>query len=287
MTPITRRSFAFSGLAAALAAPAYGRKLASFGLQLYTVRRIIDQDPARVLKEIEAAGYKEIETGSDDLDKIMPALRQTKLKPVGLHLATDLFLRQQDKLGAALEDAKKRGFEYVLCPWIDPKDRGGVEAIKKLAANLNKAGEQATAAGLKLCYHNHAFEFAPAGAQGGMLIDVLLAETDPAHVGWEMDIFWVSVTGHDPVDLMRKYSKRVALMHVKDLAAGVPTRFDEKVPKTAFKEAGAGTLDLKKILHTATEIGVKHFFVEQDETPGDPMASAKMSASYLKSLDFS
>ena len=285
MTPITRRSFAFSGVAAALAAPAYGRKLASFGLQLYTVRRIIDQDPVRVLKEVEAAGYKEIETGSDDLDKIMPALGETRLKPVGLHLATDLFLRQQDKLGAALEDAKRRGFEYVLCPWIDPKDRGGVEAIKKLAANLNKAGEKATAAGLKLCYHNHAFEFAPAGGDGGMLIDVLMANTDPQHVGWEMDIFWVSVTGHDPVDLLRKYSKRVALMHVKDLAAGVEKRVDEKVPKTAFKEAGAGTLDLKKILHTATQTGVKHFFVEQDETPGDPMASAKMSASYLKSLE--
>ena len=68
-------------------------------------------------------------------------------------------MRRQDQLGAALDDAKKRGFEYVVCPWIDPKDRDGVEAIKKLAANLNKAGEQATAAGLKLCYHNHAVRF--------------------------------------------------------------------------------------------------------------------------------
>ena len=286
MTSLTRRSFAFSGIAAALARPAFGRKLSSFGLELYTVRRIIDKDPARVFKEIEAAGYKEIETGSDGLDKIWPALQQTKLKPVGVFLPTDLFLRRQDQLGPAFEDAKKRGFEYVVCGWIDQKDRGGVEAIKKLAANLNKAGQQATAAGLKLCYHNHAFEFAPMAGGDGMLIDVLMAHTDPKLVGWEMDIFWVSLTGRDPVELLRKYSKRVALMHVKDLAAGVPQRFDEHVEKTAFKEAGAGRLDLKKILHTATETGVKHFFVEQDETAGDPMASAKMSASYLKSLDF-
>ena len=216
----------------------------------------------------------------------MPALRQTRLKPVGLHLATDLFLRQQDKLGAALEDAKRRGFEYVLCPWIDPKDRGGVEAIKKLAANLNKAGEQATAAGLKLCYHNHAFEFAPAGGGGGMLIDVLMANTDPKHVGWEMDIFWVSVTGNDPSDLLKKYPKRAVLMHIKDKADGVAKRFGENVPHSAFKEVGAGTMDLKRILHTATETGVKHFFVEQDMTPGDPLASLKISASYLKSFDF-
>jgi sugar phosphate isomerase/epimerase len=285
MTPITRRSFAYSGIAAALAAPAYGRKLASFGLQLYTVRRIIGQDPVRVLKEIEAAGYKEIETGTDDLDKIMAALRETRLKPIGLHLPPDFFMHQQDRLPAAFEDAKKRGFEYVLCPWIDVRDRDNVDAIKKTAAKLNKAGEQATAAGLKLCYHNHAFDLGPAGGDAGMRIDVLLANTDPKHVGWEMDIFWVSVTGHDPVDLLRKYPKRVVLMHVKDLAAGVAPRFDEQVPRTAFKEAGAGTLDLKKILHTATETGVKHFFVEQDETSGDPLASAKMSASYLKSLE--
>jgi len=115
---------------------------------------------------------------------------------------------------------------------------------------------------------------------------VLMANTDPRHVNWEMDIFWVSVTGHDPVELLRKYPQRVVLMHVKDMAAGVAQRFDEHVPNTAFKEAGAGTLDLKKILHTATETGVKHFFVEQDETAGDPLASAKMSASYLKALEF-
>lgn len=282
---MTRRSFAVSGLTAALAAPAFGRKLANFGLELYTVRRIIDQNPTRVLREIATAGYKEIETGFEGLDKIWPALQQSELKPVSVSLPPDLYQRRQDQLGAVLHDVKKRGFQFVMCPWIDQKDRDGVEAIKKVAANLNKAGERATAAGLRLCYHNHAFDFAPAGG-GGMLIDVLMANTDAAHVGWEMDIFWVSLTGQDPVELLRKYSDRVVMMHVKDLAAGVAQRFDQHVPNTAFKEAGAGTLDLKKILHTATEIGVKHFFVEQDETPGDPLTSVKISASYLKSLNF-
>ena len=283
MTQMTRRSFALSGVAAALAVPAYGRKLSSFGLQLYTLRRIIDKDPARILKEVEGAGYKEVETDLDSMPKIMPALKQTRLKAVGAHLPTDLFLTKQDRMPAALAELKKNGIEYAICPWIDPKDRGGVEMIKRLAANLNKAGEQAHAAGLTMCYHNHAFEFAPAGQ--GMLIDVLLANTDPKLVSWEMDIFWVSVTGHDPIELLRKYGKRVALMHVKDLAPGIPVRFDENVPPTAFKEVGAGKLDIKRILHAGVEAGVKHFIVEQDETPGDPMASVKMSASYLKQLD--
>jgi sugar phosphate isomerase/epimerase len=291
MIPMTRRSFTLSAVAAAsLQVPAFGRKLSTFGVQLYTVRSIINKDPERVLNEIESAGYKEIEATSDNLDKIMGAVRKTKMRPVSIHLDTALFTTHRDKLGPALENAKKFGFEYVVCPYIDPKDRGGVDVMKKLAENLNKAGAQCLAAGLKLCYHNHAFEFAPAGPQGGKdggtLMDVLLANTDPKHLGWEMDIFWVAVTGNDPSDLLKKYPNRVALMHLKDKADDVAKRFDENVPRTAFKEVGTGKMDLKRILHTATQTGVKHYFVEQDSTPGDPVASLKVSASHLKSFDF-
>jgi sugar phosphate isomerase/epimerase len=283
---MTRRSFTFSTLAAALAAPAFGRKLSTFGVQLYTVRNIINNDPDRILREIEAAGYKEIETSYDNLDKLMEAVHKTKLRPVSIHLDADLLIKHREKLGPVLDDVKKRGFEYVVCPWIDVKDRGGVDAMKKLAGDLDKAGAQCMGAGLKLCYHNHAYEFAPVGNDGGTLLDVLMANTDPKHVAWEMDIFWVAVTGNDPGDLLKKYPKRVVLMHLKDKADGVAKRFDENVPRTAFKEVGSGTLDLKRILRLANEAGVKHYFVEQDSTPGDPIASLKVSASYLKSLDF-
>jgi sugar phosphate isomerase/epimerase len=285
MMKLTRRSFAASSLAAAsLNIPLFARKLSSFGVQLYTVRSIIEKDPALVLKEIEGAGYKEIEASYETLDKIWPGLQQTKLKPIGVHLPTDLFLTQQDKLPAALEISKKHGFSYVICPWIDPKDRGGVDMIKKLADNLNKSGALANAAGLTLCYHNHAFEFGPAG--NGTLLDVLLTNTDPKLVSWEMDIFWVTVGGGDPIALLKKYPHRAVLMHLKDLAPGVEHRFNENVPRTAFKELGAGTIDIKRIVHAAYDGGVKHFFVEQDSTPGDPIASLKISATYLKSLDF-
>ena len=287
MTPLTRRSFTFSALtAASLQVPAFARKLSTFGAELYTVRSIINKDPQHVLNEIEGAGYKEIEATSDNLDKIMEAVHKTKLRPVSIHLDTELFTKHRDKLGPVLDDMKKRGFKYVVCPYIDVKDRGGVDVMKKLADNLDKAGAQCMGAGLKLCYHNHAFEFAPAGQNGGTLLDVLMANTDPKHLGWEMDIFWVAVTGNDPSDLLKKYPKRVVLMHLKDKAEGTAKRFDENVPRSAFKEVGAGTLDLKRILRVATETGVKHFFVEQDETPGDPLTSLKVSASYLKTLDF-
>jgi len=287
MTPMTRRSFTLSAVAAtSLQVPAFARKLTTFGVQLYTVRSIINKDPQRVFNEIEAAGYKEIEATYDNLETIMGATHKTKLRPVSIHLETDLFTKHREKLGPVLDDMKKRGFEYVVCPYIDPKERGGIDVMKKLAENLDKAGAQCMGAGLKLCYHNHAFEFAPAGQDAGTLMDVLMANTDPKHLGWEMDIFWVAVTGNDPSELLKKYSKRIVLMHIKDKADDVAKRFDENVPRTAFKEVGAGSMDLKHILHTATESGVKHFFVEQDSTPGDPLASLKISASYLKNFDF-
>ena len=286
----TRRNFALAGIAAGAAATLpmqlFGRNNFTFGVQLYTVRNVIGKNPEQVLRDIEGAGYKEIETGTDDLDAIWPALQKTSLKPVGVHLTAGLFLHTPEKLPAEFDRAKKYGFEYVGCPWVDVKDRNGAEGILKLAGALNQAGKLAAERGLKFFYHNHAFEFAPAEGGSGTLFDLLMKNTDPKLVSWEMDIFWVSVTGNDPIDLFHKYPGRAKLLHIKDLAANTPKRFDEQVARTAFKEAGQGTLDLKKILRAATDAGVKHFFVEQDQTPGDPVASLKLSASYLKALEF-
>jgi sugar phosphate isomerase/epimerase len=86
--------------------------------------------------------------------------------------------------------------------------------------------------------------------------------------------------------MLRAHPGRVRLLHVKDIAAGVPQQFTENVPAAAFKEVGAGSLELKRILHDAVQARVEHFFVEQDQTPGDPLASVKISAAWLKRTDF-
>jgi sugar phosphate isomerase/epimerase len=207
------------------------------------------------------------------------------LKPVSLHIDTRLFTVEKDKLSAALDDAKAKGFKYVVCPYIAPADRGGVDMIKKLADTLNEAGAKCKAAGTQLCYHNHAFEFEPVPGGKGNLLDVLMESTDPALVGLEFDIMWAAVGGTDPIEVLKKYKGRVPLMHVKDLGPNITVRYNEKVPKEAFKEAGSGILELPKILRTAEANGTKHFFVEQDQTPGDPMASLKQSIAYLKKLE--
>lgn len=279
---MNRRQFLAATAAAATIAQA--KTLKAVGVQLYTVRSIINENPQQVLDSIQKIGYSEVEVVRGNMPKIWDALKQTQLKPVSLHIDTPLFMAKKDELPAALDDAAKRGFKYVVCPYIAPQDRGGVDVIKKLADTLNQAARRCKAAGLTLCYHNHAFEFEPSGS--GTLLDVLMENSDKKLVNLELDIMWSAVAGVDPVSVLNKYKGRVLLMHVKDLAAGTAKQYNEKVPREAFKEAGKGSVNIPAVLKAVSATGVKHFFVEQDQTPGAPIDSLKISYDYLKTLNF-
>ncbi len=274
----------FLALPAALAPAAFARKLTTVGVQLYTVRKIILKDPAQVLREIEKIGYREVEATADNLNQIWPALKQTSLKPVSIHLPTDLFIRDQAKLPPALDDAKKRGFEYVVCPYIDPKDRGGTDTMRRLGQNLNKAGDLAAKRGLQLCYHNHAFEFTPANRR--TLMDVLMETADPKLVKLELDIMWSRVAGVDPVSMLLRFEQRIPLVHLKNVAPGVPRMFNENLPAKDFRDLGHGVINIADVLKAGARAGVKHYFVEQDETPGNPLDSLRASYQYLQTIDF-
>jgi sugar phosphate isomerase/epimerase len=271
-------------MAVAAASPLslYARKLKVIGVQLYTLRNVLPKAPLETLKAVEKIGYREAEVIQGSMEQIWPSLKQTSLKPVSLHMETALFTRQQDKLPAALADAKQRGFEFVVCPYIAPQDRGGADMIKRLGATLNKAGETCNQSGLHLCYHNHAFEFAP--YENGTLLDLLMSSTDPKLVSLELDIMWSTVAGVNPVSVLDKYKNRVALMHLKNVAEGVEKRYNENVPRSAFRDVGHGVIDIPAVLKAAQTAGVKHYFVEQDQTPGDPIASLKKSFEYLQKL---
>jgi sugar phosphate isomerase/epimerase len=198
MPSLGRRRF-LALAAGSAAAFSFARTVKVVGVQLYTLRNVLPQKPLETLKALEQIGFREAEVIQGGMDQIWPSLKQTSLKPVSLHMDTALFTRKQDALPAALEDAKNRGFEFVVCPYIAPQDRGGVDVIKKLAATLNTAGATCAKQGLHLCYHNHAFEFEPSG--DGTLLDVLMKETDPKLVNLELDIMWSQVAGVDPVSV--------------------------------------------------------------------------------------
>jgi len=285
MSRTTRRNFVVQSAAALAAA----RTLSAFnplragnlGVQLYTVRNTIEKEPLKDLKAIEAIGYQEVEVVYASLDKIWPALKETKLKAVSAHVDSAFFFEKSlSKIDEVVGVLKEKGFTYMVMPYVPNGNRGDLDVFKKFGDILNRVGEKANAAGLKLCYHNHAFEFEPMGGTTGL--EAMMKETQKSLVSLELDIFWVSVAGHNPVELLKKYSDRVALLHLKDKAANFPVQYNENVPPATFKEVGHGSIDIPAVLAEAKKIGVTNYFVEQDQTPGDPLISLKESFDYLK-----
>lgn len=286
MITLSRRQLLYAAAAAALPLrSASAATLSTIGVQLYTVRDVILKQPAETLKAIDEIGYREAEVVAATLERIWPDLQKTRLKPVSAHVDSALFKPEnQEKFQATIADLKTKGFSYAVYPYVPPAQRHGEDTFKELADTLNRAGAECKKAGLRLCYHNHAFEFQNYGSKFGL--EIMMDALDKSVAALEMDVFWVSVGGHDPAELLKKYSGRVDLLHVKDKAQGTAVQYNEGVARTAFKEAGKGTLDWKVILKAAHAAGVKHYFVEQDQTPGNPIESLKTSFDYLHSLKF-
>src|SRR3954468_18259578 len=280
MAFVTRRNFIGQSL---ISVPRASALLArerfnsdNLGLQLYTVRNTIGKDPLGVLRRIQEIGYKEIEATYGTLQVVSSALKQTNLRPVSLHIDEGIFMGEGTKLDEALGNAKSSGFKFAVVPYIAPEHRGGAEMFKELADKLNKFGEKAKANDLRLCYHNHAFEYQTFEGKSGL--DMLMSSTDKNLVGLELDIFWASVAGQNPVDVLKRYSGRVPLVHLKDKSKDfVQVQYNEKVPKETFKEVGNGSIDIVAVLKAAERAGAEHYFVEQDQTSGDPLDSLATS----------
>src|SRR3954451_4284378 len=280
MALVTRRRFIGQSIVSiplASAMFARGRFSAdNLGVQLYTVRDTIGKDPVSVLKRIQDIGYKEIEATYATLAIIAPVVKQTRLRPVSVHIDEGIFMGEGNKLDEALGKAKELGFKFAVVPYIAPEHRGGPEMFKALAEKLNKYGEKAKANGMRLCYHNHAFEYQMFDGKSGL--EMLMSGTDKNLVGLELDIFWASVAGQNPVDVLKRYSGRVPLVHLKDKAKNFgQVQYNEKVPKETFKEVGNGSIDIASVLKAAEAAGAEHYFVEQDQTSGDPLDSLAIS----------
>jgi sugar phosphate isomerase/epimerase len=191
---------------------------------------------------------------------------------------------KEDDLARAIDQVKQWGFAYAVFPYLPPAERGGLEKIRVLCDKLNRAGEKCRAAGLRFAYHNHAFEFEPMEGTSGF--QLMRDRLDKNLCGFELDCFWVSVAGHDPATLLRELSGRVPLVHLKDKLASTPVLYKESVDRGAFKEVGNGSLDWKAILRAAAAAKVAHYFVEQDQTPVDPVESLRQSFAYISKVEY-
>jgi sugar phosphate isomerase/epimerase len=258
------------------------------GLQLYTVREAMQQDPTGTLAKVAKMGYNSVEgasyTGSQKFYGMTPAEFANVLKQNGLIMPSSHYRlgEEQDKgqpvqgtilhgWDQAVDDAARVGVKYMVCAYLAESERGDLDRYKKIAEQLNKAGERCKKAGMQLCYHNHDFEFQ---AQNGQLpYDLLLTGTDKNLLKMELDLYWATKAGQDPVALFKKHPGRFPLWHVKDM---------DKTAARNFTEVGNGSIDFKRIFAQANLAGMKYFFVEQDQTPGSPFDSIQQSIAYLK-----
>ena len=223
------------------------------GLQLYTLRDLMAQSVADTLKLVAGVGYTQIEfAGYYDqspaqLKKIMDS---EGLSAPSAHVPLDVMQKDLDKV---IEQALVVGHTYLVLPYLMDTDRKTIDQYKALAAFLNKAGEKIQAAGMQLAYHNHDFEFIK--LSGEVPYDVLLNETDAKLLQMELDLYWVVKAGLSPLDLIARQPGRFPLWHVKDMdKAG------------AFADVGKGVIDFKPIFAKAQAAGLRHAYVERDQT---------------------
>src|SRR5262245_11815682 len=275
---LNRRDF-LGGLGAAAlgawASPARAARLEKIGLQLYTVRKDLEKDFDGTLAQVAAVGFQEVEvfrmydrTPAD----VRAMLERHGLKAPSMHV--DLPSVEKE-LAKTLETAKALGVRYVVCAWLEPEERKTLDQYKRHAETFNRAGGEAKKAGIQFGYHNHDFELA--SIEGAVPYDVLLKETDPALVQMEMDLYWITKGGADPLPYFERYPGRFPLVHVKDM---------DRTPQKGFTEVGKGVVDFPRVFAKAAQAGIRHYFVEQDETKGPAIDSARESFEYLKKLEF-
>lgn len=235
------------------------------GLQLYSLRADFPKDVPGTLDFVKSLGFRYAElagTYNQEPAKFRSQLEARGIAPIAAHFPYDKY---RDNPEAIAEEAKALGLKYAGVAWIPHQGKFTEKAARDAATVFNRAGEVLAKHGVKFFYHNHGYEFEAFG--DGTLMDLLIKETKPELVAFEMDILWTFFPAQDPAKLLRKYPNRWELMHLKDLKKGVVT--GDLSGKTDVKNdvaLGSGQLDLAGILKAAAEIGVKYYFIE-DESP--------------------
>lgn len=268
----------------------------TIGLQLYTFRNRIRRDEAgtshygakeiqKVLAEIAEVGYKELEVfdyRNRSVFDIPYKEFNTMVTDLGMRITSGHYKTGQvnpewagtlvTDWEAAVEDAKAIGQEYVNVAWMDPSERQSIDDYKKVCELMNNANEVCKKAGVKLGYHNHDFEFVD--IDGQTPYDVMLNELDSSII-FELDLYWITFAGKDPLQYFSKYPGRFELWHVKDMS-----KSDPKVQT----DVGSGSIDFKPIFAKATKAGMKHYFLEQEDYPSSEIESVRNGYTYLQSI---
>ncbi|MCJ7448838.1 MAG: sugar phosphate isomerase/epimerase [Bacteroidales bacterium] len=274
-TKRSRREFLKVSATAAVGAMVFSqyscKKTVGIGLQLYTIRDAMAADVPGSLKKVSVIGYKYLELADYANGKFYgyePAEFRKMCNDLGMEIISSH--TQVEGVGVTLDNAKKMaedhvklGVKYCLQPWIVEEMRTSIASYQKMAANWNRIGAIMKEYGMQFGYHNHNFEFAT--VEGKIpYFDVMLAELDKDLVVMELDMFWTSKAGYNPVDIIKKYLGRFPLFHMKDMYTKEAPFFE--VIKNDIAPVGAGVINFKEILAAKDIAGMKYMVVEQDDS---------------------
>ena len=280
---IDRRS-AVRALAALIGIPAFGLtrvlrgrhvKFERIGLAMYTVRNLAARDFEGTLRTIADIGYRDLDM-YPDVGGLPPKETRALLDRFGLscrssRIATSVL---RGDLPRALEAANVLGARWLTLASVPAEERTSLADWERLVASINGAADAARRAGLTFCYHNHDFELQPVA--GRVPLELLLSGTDANLVRLQMDVYWMTKGGRNPVEEIKRLGGRVATLHLKDMDA---------TPAGGITTVGRGTIDFAAVLRAALDAKVGDVFVEEDN-PADPMAAARSSHDHLSRLRY-
>ncbi len=262
------------------------RRSFGVGLQLYTIRDAMAEDPVGSLQKVADIGYKYVELANYSGGKFYgyaPEEFKKIIEDMGMEALSSH--TQVEARGITLDNAKRNaedharlGVKYCVQPWVNPEDRN-IESYKRMVAEWNEVGKIMNDVGIQFGYHNHNFEF---DNINGIVpyYDIFMPELDADLVTMEIDIYWVTKAGQDPVEMFRKYPGRFKLFHMKDKAVESDPMFE--VAKKDIAPVGAGVIDFKRVMAASDIAGMEHMFVEDDnQGNGKPFEGIETSIKNL------
>ena len=252
------------------------------GLQLYSLRADFAKDVPGTMARVSEMGFKYVELASTynmPPDKFLALLASNNLKAISGHFSYDMYRTNAHEVA---HQAEALGLKYAGCAWIAHKDEFDEQEAREAAKVFNNAGKILAEHGIQFFYHTHGYEFRPHGH--GTLFDLLMAETDPKLVKYQMDVFWVVHPGQDPVKWLEKYAGRWELMHVKDMKKGTERNFSGHSNVNNDVQIGTGIMDWPAILSTAKRVGIKWYFIEDESD--EAARQIPGSLRYLEAVKF-
>lgn len=253
------------------------------GVQLWSFRERAQTDPLAMLDMVHDMGFTHVETaGLYDMpaDSFALAIQNAGLRVTSMHVSYDAM---KNDVETVIANARALGAAYVGIAWY-PHEGAFTEATARQAiADFNAFGQTLKDAGLTFFYHNHGYE--PVPYEDGTLLDLIIEETDPELVVFEMDVLWTWLPNVDPVALIERHPGRFKLMHIKDMQPGIERGdLSGGLPEEQKAVIGEGQVDWPALLQAAEEDGFEHYYLEDETT--DPVGNAPKSVAYLKGITY-